>query len=78
MEILALNELQVLSCDTQKAYTTAPCRDKVWTIHGKEFGSDSGKVMIIVRALYVTKNDGASFINFPVETLYDIGYSSST
>ena len=34
--------------------------------------------MIIVRALYVTKNDGASFINFLVETLYDIGYSPST
>ena len=32
--IAALNGLDVLSCDTQNAYLTTPCREKVWTIAG--------------------------------------------
>ena len=50
--IAALNELDVLSCDIQNAYLTAPCREKVYTVAGDEFGSDSGKTMLITRALY--------------------------
>jgi len=48
MMIAALNDLNVLSCDIQNAYHTAPCREKVWTIAGPEFGSDCGKAMLIV------------------------------
>ena len=37
------------------AYVTAPCSEKIWTVLGKEFGTDQGKKYIIVRALYGLK-----------------------
>jgi hypothetical protein len=74
MLIAALNDLDVLSCDIQNAYLTAPCREKVYTIAGDEFGSDSGKTMLITRALYGLKSAGASFRAFLGEHLHDMGY----
>jgi hypothetical protein len=61
LTIAALNDLSVLSCDIQNAYLTAKCREKIWTRAGPEFGSDQGKVMIIVRALYGLNSSGAAF-----------------
>ena len=72
--IAALNDLDVLSCDIQNAYLTAPCREKVFTVAGDEFGSDAGKIMIITRALYGLKSAGASFRAFLGEHLHDMGY----
>ena len=62
LTISALNDLDILACDIQNAYLTAPCREKVWTVAGPEFGpEDCGKTMIIVRALYGLKSSGAAF-----------------
>ena len=52
----ALNDLKVLSCDIQNAYLTAKYREKTWCYAGPEFGSDEGKIMLIVRALYGLKS----------------------
>jgi Reverse transcriptase (RNA-dependent DNA polymerase) len=51
--IAALNDLEVLSADIQNAYLHAKCREKIWCKAGPEFGSDEGRIMIIVRALYM-------------------------
>jgi len=75
--IAALNGLKVLGCDIQNAYLTAPTREKVWTMAGPEFGSDKGKIMIIVRALYGLKSSGAAFRAFLAETLDTLGYRPS-
>ena len=77
LTIAALNGLKVLGCDIQNAYLTAKCREKIWTIAGPEFGSDSGKIMIIVRALYGLKSSGAAFRTLLAEVLYDMGYRPS-
>ena len=58
---VALDGLDIKACDIQNAYLNAPCHEKVYTIVGKEFGSDAGKVMIIKRALYGLHSSGASF-----------------
>ena len=75
--IAALNGLKVLSADIQNAYLTAKCREKIWTIAGAEFGSDAGKKMLIVRALYGLKSSGAAFRSLLAETLSDLGYQPS-
>ena len=75
--IAALNGLDVLSCDIQNAYLTAPCREKVWTIAGPELGSEAGKSMLIVRALYGLKSSGAAFRSFLADHLWEIGYRPS-
>ena len=61
LTIAALNDLKVLACNIQNAYLTASYRKKVWMRAGPEFGSDRGKRMLIVRALYGLKSSGAAF-----------------
>ena len=75
--IAALNELDVLSCDIQNAYLTAPCREKFCIVAGSEFGSDEGKAMKVTRALHGLKSAGASFRAFLGEHLWDLGHRPS-
>ena len=77
LTIAALNGLQVFVCDIQNAFLTAPCREKLYTVAGPEFGSDEGKVMILVRALYGLKSAGATFRAFLGEHIYNLGFRSS-
>jgi hypothetical protein len=55
---------------------TAPVSEKIWTRLGPEFGSDSGKITIIVHALYGLKSAGASFRNHLANYLHELGYVS--
>jgi hypothetical protein len=75
--IAALNDLEVMSCDIGNAYLNAPCREKIWCIAGREFGSDQGKVMKITRALYGLKSSGASWRAMLATTLNDLEYIPS-
>ncbi len=59
--LAALNDLNVKVGDVLNAYITAPITKKVQTILGPEFGIDTGKSAIIVRALYGLKSAGAAF-----------------
>ena len=77
LTMAALNGLSTLASDIQNAYLTAPCREKIWTVAGPEFGSRRGQKMLIVRALYGLKSSGAAFRAFLAEALYDIGYTPS-
>ena len=75
--IAALNELDIQSADIENAYLTAPCRERVWTRAGAEFGTDKGKAFIIVKALYGLKSSGAAFRAFLAERLDEMGFKSS-
>ena len=77
LTIAALNGLKVFAADIENAYLTAPCREKIWTVAGPEFGSDAGKKMLIVRALYGLKTSGAAFRSFLAEHLHDMGFTPS-
>ena len=50
--ISGLKDLYICSCGIGNAYLNAPCRGKLWTKAGSEFGSEKGYVSLIVRALY--------------------------
>ena len=73
----ALNDLDVLAGDIENAYLTAPCREKIWTRGGKEFGSLEGQVFIVVKALYGLKSSGAAFRAHLAEQLDSINFKSS-
>ena len=50
--VAALNKLELLACDIQKAYLMADCPEKIYIIAGPEFGSEEGQ------ALYGLKSRG--------------------
>jgi hypothetical protein len=47
--------------DIDNAYLTAPITEKVWTVLGTEFGDDTRKRALILRALYIRKSAGVAF-----------------
>jgi len=63
--------------DVSNAYLNTPCHEKIWTHAGREFGSDEGSIMIIVRALYGLKTSGTPWCATFVQKLVDMGYTSS-
>ena len=75
--LAALNGLEIRAADIGNAYLNAPCREKIWTVAGTEFGSDKGKVLIVCRALYGLKSSGAAWRLMFAETLRTLGYISS-
>jgi hypothetical protein len=75
--IAALNDLDVLCCDIGNAYLNADCREKIWTVAGREFGSDEGRVMIIRKALYGLKSSGAAWRAHMANTLRELGFKST-
>jgi hypothetical protein len=52
LTIAALNDLEVKASDVMNAHLQVPCKEKVWTILGTEFGGDASKKAIIVQAFY--------------------------
>ena len=76
LTIAALNDLQVKAGDVMNAYMTAPCSEKIWTVLGKEFGTDQGKKAIIVRALYGLKSSGEAFRAHLADCMRSMGYTS--
>ncbi len=75
--IVAPNDLDTLTCDTQNACLTADCREKVWILAGPEFGSEAGQNMLVKKALHGLKSSGAAFRAHLAETLDAMGCGPS-
>jgi Reverse transcriptase (RNA-dependent DNA polymerase) len=72
--IAALNDLDILTVDVQGAYLNAPCRERVHTICGDEFGREyKGRIAVIVKALYGLKTSAIAWRSHLAETLRDLG-----
>ena len=75
LTLAALNDLEVKTVDIENAYLNAPVSEKIWIVLGPEFGSDDGKRVIIVRALYGLKSAGASFRNYLADCMRHLGWT---
>ena len=73
----ALNDLDVMGADVQKASLSADNLEKQWIRAGPEFGAEQGNVFIVVRALYILKSASAAFRSFMANKLDEIGLKSS-
>jgi Reverse transcriptase (RNA-dependent DNA polymerase) len=74
--LAALNGIDILSADIGNAYLNAECRENIYLTAGPEFGSDAGKRVIIVRALYGLKSSGAAWRAHLAQSMSDIGFTS--
>lgn len=72
----ALNDLKVMTADILNAYLTAPTTQKLYTVCGREFGSDYKKKAVITRALYGNKAAGADFRNHLRTCMEHLKYES--
>src|SRR5688572_30495471 len=70
----ALNGLKVKASSIGNTYLTSPCEEKIGTKLGPEFREDSGKMALIVRALYRLKSAGALFGGHLVDYMRHLGY----
>ena len=75
--VATLKNLYLQSADIENYYLTAPCRQKIWTRAGTNFGQDKGKLFIIVKEQYGLNSSGASFRAFLSELLDNMGFKSS-
>ena len=70
--VSASNDLDILVCYIQNVYISAPGREKIYTITGREFTSYAWKVMIIVRVLYGLKSPSIQCLS-RLYGIYNIG-----
>jgi hypothetical protein len=61
LTIAALNGLDILGADVQHEFSTASYKEKCWMVAGPEFGSEEGKLFLVVKALYGLKSASFSF-----------------
>ena len=76
LTIAALHDLEVKAAEIMNAYLNAPNTEKTWTVLGLEFGKDSGKKALIIRALYGQKSLCGSFRNHISNCIRHLGYIS--
>jgi hypothetical protein len=73
----ALNDLEILSADIQKAYLNAPTKERIYMIAGPEFGQGKdGQPVMIVRALYGLRSSGARWHDHLAATLREAGFKA--
>jgi hypothetical protein len=75
LNLAVLNYLDVKMADIENAYLTAPITEKVWTVLGTEFRDDSGKRVLIVRALYGLRSADADLRNHLDECMNNLGWN---
>jgi len=71
-----LNDVDVLACDVQNAYMNAKTKEKVWFHGGDNMGTDKGKVVVIVHALYGLKSLGVRWHEHMANTLQNARFKS--
>lgn len=76
--ISALNDLDILAGDIQNAYLHANTKEKLYFYAGKEWKTDEGTPVVIVRALYGLKSSALMWRNHLADTLGNyMGFRSS-
>ena len=72
-----LNDLETMGADVHNAFLSAEKIGKHWIEAGPKFGSEQGKVFVVIRAPYGLKSASAYFRSFMSNKLDKIGLKSS-
>ena len=75
--IAVYKKLNIMTSDVMNAFPTAPCRERIWSKTGPEFGDRQGSLVTLNRALYGLPIAAISFHDFLGDTLRRIGFIPS-
>ena len=78
LTIADANRLHVVTGDIGGAYLNAPTNEKVYSIAGKQFKQDQGRVILIEKALYGLKTSAAQWWTHLADTLTTLGFQMSS
>ena len=78
LTIADANKLCVVTGDIGGAYLNAYTEEKIYSIAGKQFKEDQGRVIIIERALYGLKTSAAQWWKHLATTLTSMGFKMSS
>ena len=54
-DLASINNVEIRPSKICNEYLNTKCWENIWTVVGTQFGSEKGKAMLVVRALYVLK-----------------------
>ena len=72
--IAALYDLEMNSAAAMNIYVLASVTEMVWTILGPEFGNNTRKTAVVVRALHGLKSAKAALRSFRKSCMESMGY----
>ena len=75
--IAALNNLDLLACDTKNTQLTAQLIEKIYTIVGNKFGLEEGQIIIINMAIHGLKSSGVAFKYNLAAVLHELNHRPS-
>merc|ERR1739841_239360 len=78
LSIADANQLHVVTGDIGGAYLNARTSEKVYSIAGKQFKEDEGRVILIEKALYGLKTSAAQWWKHLAGTLRSIGFQNTS
>ena len=78
LAIADANQLHVVTGDIGGAYLNARTSEKVYSIAGKQFKEDEGRVILIEKALYGLRTSAAQWWKHLAGTLRSIGFQNSS
>ena len=72
----AFNDLQIKATDIQNEYLNECTKENVRILYGPEFGSNQGRLAVVVRAFYDLRSSGACFRQHLVQNLRDVAFKA--
>ena len=75
--LAAMNQLEVLMVDISCAFLQSNCKEKIYTVDGKEWGEDEGKILVLLKAVYGLKSCGSAWYEEFATALISLGFVPS-
>ena len=75
--LAVMNDLDILMTDISCAFLQSKCKEKIYTIAGREWGEEEGKILILLKSVYGLKSCGSAWFEEFATALISLGFVPS-
>ena len=75
--LAVMNHLDILMIDISCAFLQSKCKEKIYTIAGKEWGETQGQVLLALKSVYGLKSCGSAWFEEFTTALVSLGFVPS-